>query len=339
MSITVTVKDSGHQFEVGENETILDAAIRQNIGLPYGCRNGRCGSCAADLVSGDVTYYGQPPALEDLPAGKCLPCQGFAAGDLTIGVREAESAADIEVRILPCRVHAVEHLAHDVVRLLLKLPDSQRLQFLAGQYIDFLLADGRRRAFSIANAPHDDEYIELHIRHVDGGSFTDWVFSQMRERTILRIQGPLGTFTLDEESDRPMVFMGGGTGFAPLKGQIEHALKTGITRPMHLYWGVRSKRDLYLPGLPERWAREHPDFSYVPVLSEPDSDWTGRTGWVHQAVLEDIAALSAHDLYMAGPPAMITAARSSFLAAGMPEGQMHYDSFEYAEDSRPKAAD
>lgn len=334
MTFTVTISSSGHQFEAEENETILDAAIRQNIALPYGCRNGRCGSCAADLVSGDVSYYARPPALEDLGAGKCLPCQGFAASDLQIGVREAESTADIEVRLLPCRVHAVDHLAHDVVRLMLKLPEGQRLQFQAGQYLDFLLADGRRRAFSIANAPHDDEFIELHIRHVDGGEFTDWVFSQMQEKTILRIQAPLGTFVLDEESPRPMIFMGGGTGFAPLKGQIEHAFHIGISRPMVLYWGVRATRDLYLPALPEEWAAAHDNFRFVPVLSEPEDGWQGRRGWVHEAVLADIPDVSGHELYMAGPPVMVNAARDAFRAAGMPDEQMHYDSFDYAEDSQ-----
>ena len=339
MTFTVTISSSGHQFEAEENETILDAAIRQNIALPYGCRNGRCGSCAADLLSGDVSYYARPPALEDLGAGKCLPCQGFAASDLQIGVREAESTADIEVRLLPCRVHAVDHLAHDVVRLMLKLPEGQRLQFQAGQYLDFLLADGRRRAFSIANAPHDDEFIELHIRHVDGGEFTDWVFSQMQEKTILRIQAPLGTFVLDEESPRPMIFMGGGTGFAPLKGQIEHAFHIGISRPMVLYWGVRSTRDLYMPALPEEWAAAHDNFRFVPVLSEPEDGWQGRRGWVHEAVLADIPDVSGHELYMAGPPVMVNAARDAFRAAGMPDEQMHYDSFDYAEDSQAESAD
>lgn len=339
MTFHVTISSSDHQFEVEENETILDAAIRQNVGLPYGCRNGRCGSCVADLVSGEVRYHGSPPALEEAGEGKCLACQGFAVSDLVLAVREAESTADIEVKLLPCRVHSVDHLSHDVVRLLLKLPDNQRLQFRAGQYLDFLLADGRRRAFSIANAPHDDEYIELHIRHVDGGEFTDWVFSQMKERTILRIQAPLGTFTLDEDSSRPMIFMGGGTGFAPLKGQIEQAFEAGIERPMVLYWGVRSARDLYMPELPEQWAREHANFSFVPVLSEPDEDWQGRRGWVHEAVVADIADLTGHDLYMAGPPIMVNAARTAFRSAGMPDEQMHYDSFEYAEDSLAKSAD
>jgi len=339
MSFIVTIDGSNHQFEAEDNETILDAAIRQNVGLPYGCRNGRCGSCAADLIAGEVTYYGSPPALEEAGEGKCLPCQGFAASDLTIGVREAESTADLEVKLLPVRVHAVDHLSHDVVRLLLKLPDSQRLQFLAGQYLDFLLADGRRRAFSIANAPHDDEFIELHIRHVDGGQFTDWVFNQMKERSILRIQAPLGSFVLDEEPPRPMIFMGGGTGFAPLKGQIEHALKTGMTQPMHLYWGVRSREDLYLPDLPVQWVSERDNFTFVPVLSEPDDDWPGRTGWVHEAVVADFPNLSGYEMYMAGPPPMINAGRDAFRAAGMPDEQMHYDSFEYAEDTRDKSGD
>jgi len=339
MTFTVSVSTSGHQFEAEDNETILDAAIRQGIALPYGCRNGRCGSCTADLESGEVTYYGSPPALEEAGEGKCLPCQGFAASDLTLAVREADSTADLEVKLLPCRVHAVDHLTHDVVRLLLKLPDNQRLQFRAGQYLDFLLADGRRRAFSIANAPHDDEFIELHIRHVDGGQFTDWVFSQMEEKTILRIQAPLGTFTLDEDSDRPMIFMGGGTGFAPLKGQIEQAFEAGTERPMVLYWGVRSERDLYMGDLPAQWALERANFSFVPVLSEPGEGWQGRTGWVHESVLEDIPDLSGHDLYMAGPPVMVNAARDAFRTAGMPDEHMHYDSFDYAEDSQPKSAD
>jgi len=339
MSFTVTINNSGHQFQAEDNETILDAALRQNIGLPYGCRNGRCGSCAADLLSGDVTYHGEAPALADLGDGKCLPCQGFATSDLTLGVRESEDTADLEVKLLPVRVHAVDHLSHDVVRLLLKLPDSQRLQFRAGQYLDFLLSDGRRRAFSIANAPHDDRFIELHIRHVDGGQFTDWVFSQMKERAILRIQAPLGSFTLDEDSPRPMIFMGGGTGLAPLKGQIEHAFHVGINRPMYLYWGVRSRRDLYLPELPRQWAEQHQDFYFIPVLSEPDDDWTGRRGWVHEAVTEDFDDLAGYDLYMAGPPPMVKAGRDAFRAAGMPDQQMHYDSFEYAEDTREKTGD
>ena len=341
MSFTVTVSPSGHQFQVDPGEAVLDAAIRQGVVLPYGCRGGRCGACVAPLLSGQVSYPGDilPMALDGEAKGRCAPCAALAETDLTIEVREFESAAEIEVKTLPCRVQEIDHLAHDVVRLKLKLPDNQRLQFMAGQYLEFILADGRHRAFSIANAPHDDEYIELHIRHVDGGVFTDWVFEQMQAKSILRIEAPHGTFVLDEESERPMVFVGGGTGFAPLKGQIEHAFELGIDRPMILFWGVRSRKDLYLPDLPEQWARDHANFTFVPVLSEPDEDWEGRRGWVHDAVVEDIKDLSGYDVYMAGPPVMIKAGRDAFREAGVPDEQMHYDSFEYAAKNEDKSGD
>jgi len=340
MSFTVTISPSGNQFTVDQGETVLDAAVRQGVGIPYGCRSGRCGACVATLSNGEVSYPSETPeALEGQDDNKCVPCQCMAESDITLEVRETKSAAEIEVKLLPCRVHQIDHLAHDVIRLLLKLPDNQRLQFQAGQYLNFILADGRHRAFSIGNAPHDDTYIELHIRHVDGGEFTDWVFGQMKDKAILRIQAPLGTFVLNEESERPMLFVGGGTGFAPLKGQIEHAFAEGVDRPISLYWGVRSKRDLYMPELPEQWAKDHSNFNFIPVLSEPDDDWQGRTGWVHEAALKDIQNITEYDIYMAGPPPMVRAGRDAFRESGVPEEQMHYDAFEYAEDTRDKAED
>ena len=236
---------------------------------------------------------------------------------------------DLPVRILPCRAERIERLSHDVLRLYLKLPESQRPQFLAGQYLNFILASGHKRAFSIANAPHADQLIELHIRQVAGGEFTNFALSHLKE----------GSFYLREQSDRPIILMGGGTGFAPLKAMIEHAFHVGLDRPMHLYWGVRARRDLYLPELPERWAAEHPGFSYTPVLSEPDPDWSGRTGWVHHAVCQDHGVMSGFDLYMSGPPPMIIAAREAFGQAGLAPEHMYYDSFEYgaAKDARPQA--
>jgi CDP-4-dehydro-6-deoxyglucose reductase len=330
MSFKVRVAPSGHQFSTEPGETVLEGALRQAVSLPYGCRNGRCGSCLGTLVSGAVDYpSGNTEALEGAPADACLVCQAVPRSDLVIKVREVEAIQDLEVRVLPCRVERIEHLSHDVLRMSLKLPESQRLQFLAGQYLDFILASGHKRAFSIANAPHDDRLIELHIRRVPGGEFTDYVFEQLKEKAILRIEAPLGSFFLREQSDRPIILMGGGTGFAPLKGIVEHAFHIGVERPMHLYWGVRSRRDLYLPDLPERWAAEHPGFRYTPVLSEPDPDWTGRKGWVHDAVCEDYPDMGPFDLYMSGPPPMIIAAREAFERAGLSPAHMYYDSFEY----------
>ncbi len=333
MTVNVKLMPSGRTFSVAADESILDAAIRQDIGLPYGCRNGFCGACLSTLLEGAVNYPdGKPDKLLDAPESACLPCQAFPRTDVVLEVKEIESAKEIEPRVMPVKVAKIDHLADDVVRLYLKLPEEQRLQFLAGQYLDFILEDGRRRAFSIANAPHDEAFIELHIRHVDGGVFTDWAFTQMKEKTILRIEAPLGGFVLDEDSTRPMLFIAGGTGFAPIKSQIEHLFHSGRERVMELYWGVRAEADLYLPEPPQQWQQQHAKFKFVPVLSEAGDDWTGRTGWVHEAVLADHENLSDYDIYMAGPPAMVKAARNAMRERGVPEAQMHYDSFEYAAD-------
>ena len=334
MSFAIRTEPGHHSFSVEPGQTILEAAIQQRIGLPYGCRDGKCGSCTAELLSGEVDYpSGKTHALTGQPLTACLTCQAVPKSDLVLRVSELETAAEINVRNLPCRIAQKSMLNHDVVRLRLKLPDGQRLQFFAGQYLDFMLPDGRRRAFSIASAPHDDGLIELHVRRVPGGEFTDHVFDQLAERSILRIQAPLGTFVLREHSDRPILFVGGGTGFAPIKAMLEHAFHAGMTRPMQLYWGVRSRRDLYLAELPERWAREHGNFSFIPVLSEPDPDWSGRTGYVHEAVAGDHPDIAGYDVYLSGPPAMVEAGRGTFEAMGLGMDHMFSDAFEYAADS------
>jgi CDP-4-dehydro-6-deoxyglucose reductase len=336
MPYQVTLKNSDHQFQVAEHETILDAALREKGSvLPYGCRNGTCGSCMGTILSGEVAYPdGRPPALSESEQaeGKALLCQARPRSDLVIEAREVRTGGDIVVKTLPCRVERRELLAPDVMRLFLKLPNTERLQFLAGQYVDILLADGRRRGFSLANAPHADELLELHVRHVPGGFFTDYVFNKMKDKALLRFQGPLGTFFLREDAPRPIILMGGGTGFAPLKGMLEHAFHIGLDRPLHLYWGARAKVDLYLDALPRQWAAEHPNFHYTPVLSEPrpEDDWTGRTGWVHEAVVADYPNLNGHDVYMSGPPPMIEAAKPAFAARGLPVEQLFYDSFEFS---------
>ena len=335
MSYQVTIQSSGNTFAVEESESVLDAALRQGIILPYGCRNGACGSCMGTLTTGRVAYeHGLPPALSegDAAAHKALFCQARPASDLTIQVREVDAARDIEIKTLPCRVEKLEHLAHDVIRIYLRVPASERMQFLAGQYIDVLIKDHEPRAFSIANAPHDDEFIELHIRYVEGGLFTDQVFHHMQEKVMLRIKGPLGTFFLREDSERPAVLIGGGTGFAPLKGILEHAFEIGIRKPLHLFWGVRARRDLYLDELPARWARVHKNFSYTPVLSEPalEDNWSGETGFVTDSVIRRYPELSGHDIYMSGPPVMVEAGHRLFMQHGLDASRFFSDAFEYA---------
>ena len=337
MGFRVRLENSGRSFEVEAGETLVEAALRQGIGLPYGCRSGACGACIGTLRSGRVEYPGGlPPALEKRREtdDQAVFCQAVPASDLVIQVREVEQIEDVPVRTLPCRAQRLERLSPDVMRVELKLPASERLRFLAGQYIEFLLKDGRRRAFSIANAPHRDDFIELHIRHVSGGSFTGHVFDDMKARTLLRIEGPLGAFFLREDSDRPILMMGGGTGFAPLKGMLEHAFHIGLQRPIHLFWGARARADLYLHELPLAWAREHPNFTYTPVLSEPapDDDWQGETGLVTDAVVRHYPDLGDHDIYMSGPPVMIEEATPLFVSHGADMQHMYSDAFEFAQD-------
>ncbi|HEY5636039.1 MAG TPA: CDP-6-deoxy-delta-3,4-glucoseen reductase [Burkholderiales bacterium] len=330
---TVTLQPSGHQFIVEEGESILTAALRQGFVLPYGCKNGACGSCKGRVIAGSVDYgtY-QAKALTDAEKaeGKALFCQAKPLSDLALEARTVGSAKDIPIKKLPCRVQSLERLTEDSMRLQLKLPANERLMFLAGQYIEFLLKDGSRRSFSMANAPHDAEFVELHVRHVAGGQFTDHVFGKMKERDILRFEGPFGTFFLHEESDLPIVFVASGTGFAPIKAILEHAFNKGITRPMTLYWGGRRPKDLYMNALAESWVAAHPNFGYVPVVSEalPEDGWSGRTGFVHRAVMEDFPDLSGHQVYACGVPVMVDSAKRDFVAqCGLPEDAFFADSF------------
>ncbi len=330
---TITLRPSGLQFQTEAGEAVLIAALRQGYVLPYGCKNGACGSCKAKILEGSVDYgIYQKKALTDLEKsqGKVLLCQARPLGDLVIEARTLGAAKGIQIKTLPCRVQKLERLAEDVIVLQMKLPANERLEFLAGQYIEFLLRDGSRRSFSMANPPHAGEFLELHVRHVAGGQFTDHVFGKMKERDILRFEGPLGTFFLREDSDKPVVLVASGTGFAPIKSILEQAFHAGVARPMTLYWGGRRPKDLYLDALPRRWAAEHANFRYIPVISDalPEDRWSGRTGFVHRAVMEDFPDLSACQVYACGVPVMVDAARCDFTTlCKLPEEEFFADSF------------
>lgn len=338
MSYRVRIQSSGHEFSVEAGETILDAAVRQGFPLPYGCRNGTCASCLGKVVSGDVFYPdGPPPALPDdaEATGQAIFCQAQIDGDCEIEIEEVTAARDIVVRTLPVRVAGLEPLAHDVTAVQLRLPAAERLQFLAGQYIDILLRDGRRRSFSLANPPSDDDVLELHVRRVPGGKFSDEMLGNLRPKSLLRFEGPLGSFAIREDSTRPIIMVAGGTGFAPMQSMIEDAIARRLERPIHLFWGVRARRDLYRAERAQAWADAHEHIVFTPVLSDPEpaDAWSGETGFVHSAVLRYYPDLSGHQVYMSGPPPMIEAGRSAFRAAGLPVDQLFFDSFDYAADA------
>lgn len=335
MSFCITLDPGGQTFNADRHQTLLDAALASGLSLPYGCRNGACGSCKGRVISGDFAYTDTPLtgiSTAEQEQGYALFCQAQPRSDMVIAARLVDHLDEVPIRKLPCRVAKIEKLNHDVIRLYLKLPSTERLQFMAGQYIDILMQGGKRRSFSLANAPHDDDFLELHVRYYDGGLFSEFAFHSLQEKTLLRIEGPLGSFFLREDSERPVIMVAGGTGFAPVKSIIEHALQVRMPQPIHLYWGARREEDLYLQTLARDWAGEHTDFHFIPVLSEPENSgqWQGRSGFVHETVLDDFSDLSGFDVYTCGPPPMVHAVRDTFLDRGLPEDRLFSDSFEFA---------
>ena len=347
MSFSVTVMPSGKQFAAQPDETVLEAGLRQGVVLPYGCKNGACGSCRARVTEGSVEQGPhQPNALraEDAARGFALLCCARASSDLVVEARVIATAGDIPIRKMPCRIAAIERTAPDVVVVKLQLPANERLQYLAGQYVELILKDGARRSYSMGCAPHAAEQVELHIRHMPGGRFTDALFGvtqpAVKERDILRFEGPMGTFFLREDSSKPIILVASGTGFAPIKAIVEHAIHKGITRPMTLYWGGRRPHDLYMNALCEQWTAQHPHLRYVPVVSDalPEDAWQGRTGFVHRAVMDDHPDLSAFQVYACGAPIVVDSARADFTArCRLPEDEFFADAFTSAADAPPAA--
>jgi CDP-4-dehydro-6-deoxyglucose reductase len=333
MPFNVTIKPSNHSYPIEGDETILEAGLRHGYTLPYSCRDGVCGACKGKVLQGEVDYgQHQPFALSDAEkaAGLALFCRARPKSDLVIECHEVSSLKDIPVKTLPCRVQKMERVTDDIMVLSLKLPANERLQFLAGQYVDILQKDDKPRSFSLANAPHGDEFLQLHVRNIPGGKFTQHVFHEMKERDILRIKGPLGSFYLREDSDKPIVFVASGTGFAPVKAIIEHALQSGTRRALAFYWGVRKASDLYMLDKVREW--EARGVKFVPVVS--DEPWPGRHGFVHQAVLEDYAELAGYQVYACGAPVMVEAAHREFTTQrGLPSEEFFSDAFTFVPKS------
>ena len=312
---------------------MLAAGIRQGIGLPYGCKDGACGSCKCKKLEGTVVHGAhQAKALsaEEEAAGFVLTCCGVAQSDVVLESRQVTEAGAFPVRKMPARVSSLERKSHDVMIVRLQLPANDPFNYRPGQYVEFLLRDGSRRSYSMANAPHNGPGLELHVRHMPGGKFTDHVFGVMKEKEIQRIEGPFGSFFLREDSDKPMVLLASGTGFAPIKALIEHMQFQGIKRRATLYWGGRRPEDLFMDDWVRAKLLEMPNLDYVPVISDalPEDAWTGRTGFVHRAVLEDLPDLSGYQVYACGAPIVVDSARNDYCElAGLAEEEFFADAF------------
>lgn len=331
---TVTLLPSGRQIGCDSEQSILRHALNQGVALPFSCLSGVCRTCRGQVLEGRVDVGQVHPNYlndQDRACGFVHLCQARAQSDCSIQVKEVDTSLLHARRALPGRVLEMHRLAPDVMRVLIGLPANEPLRFHAGQYLQLSVAGGEPRFYSIANTPLIEgvRQIELHIRHMPGGVFTDHVFSAMKPRSLVRIEGPIGHFYLREDSDAPIILLASGTGFGPIKAIVEYALAQGSTRPMHLYWGGRLRQDLYLHELAEGWAAEHAHIRYTPVLSQPTAEcaWFGAEGFVHRAVLADYPDLSGHQVYACGAPIVIESARRDYQLAGLPEGAFHADSF------------
>lgn len=337
MSFKVTVLPDGQTFALEAGQTVLDAALAAGLVLPYSCRTGTCSTCRGKVVSGDYDAGPAPVRIlptSDLAQGYTLLCQARPSSDLVIEAQEVHLASDIRIRKMPVRVLELELLADDVMRVDLQLPSAEAYRFNPGQYLEFMLRDGVRRSYSMAAPPSGEPRVSLHIRHMPGGVFTSHVFgsgeTRMAKREILRIEGPFGSFFLREDSDKPIVFLASGTGFAPIKAMVENMIAEGNPRPAVLYWGGRRPKDLYMDALAHSWEGQLPGFRYVPVVSEalPGDDWPGRSGFVHRAVMEDLPDLSGHQVYACGAPVMVENARRDFTTVcGLPADEFYADAF------------
>ncbi len=338
MTFQITVEPSGRTFSAHPDETLLIAGIRQGISLPYGCKDGACGSCKCKKISGSVVHgahQAKALSVEEEAAGFVLTCCATATSDLVLESRQVTAADALPIKKLPVRVSSLTRASHDVMIVRLQLPANDSFRYHAGQYIEFLLKDGSRRAYSMATAPQAaTPSMELHIRHLPGGKFTDHVFGAMKEKEILRIEGPFGSFYLREDSDKPIVLLASGTGFAPIKAIIEQMRAKGIGRSATLYWGGRRPADLYQADWIAGQCAAMPNLKYVPVVSDPlpEDSWSGRTGFVHQAVLQDIPDLSGHQVYACGAPIVVESAQRDYVAAGLPADEFHADAFTSEKD-------
>lgn len=340
----ITVQPSGRSFGANADEPILQAAIRQGIGMPYGCKDGACGSCKCKKLEGTVVHgphQAKALSAEEEAGGYVLTCCAVPQSDVVLESRQVTDESAFPVKKMPSRVASLEKVSHDVMVVKLQLPANDTMRYHAGQYIEFILRDGARRSYSMANAPHNGPGVELHIRHMPGGKFTDHVFTAMKEKEILRVEGPFGSFYLREDSDKPIILLASGTGFAPIKALVEYLQFKGSSRPATLYWGGRRPADLYMDAWVKARLAEMPQLKYVPVISNalPEDDWTGRTGFVHKAVMEDHPDLSGFQVYACGAPIVVDSARAEYSAAcKLPPEEFYADSFTSEADKHGKTA-
>ncbi|TPG44920.1 flavin oxidoreductase [Roseomonas nepalensis] len=340
MEWTVQVAHSDHRFPCAPDETILEAAQRAGLEIPYSCRKGVCITCQGKVSAGAVEASGTVRSTGEGGAFDALFCTSRPRSDVTIGPRRISRPLGIGLpREVTARVFRKQLVAPNVTRLYLRFPIGQRVAFKAGQYMDVLLPGGERRSYSMANSPAEADGVQMHVRMHPGGAFSDALLARLQPGDALRLAMPYGEVEPDGRDPRPLLLLATGTGFAPVASILEEAVRRRWTRPLILYRGGRGPDDLYLPELPARWTRRLRDFRYIPVLSQPDPSWAGRTGRVPTAAASDHPAMSGLQVYASGSPAMVASARESFTKLhNLPEADFFADAFIPSSQSSAEAA-
>lgn len=334
MSFTITNQQTGSSFKAEGDDTILDAALKSNLVFPYGCRSGVCGACKCQIISGEIEYGPHEDfALteEEANEGMALICCAKAVSDVVLDSREISAEKRVTIKMLPCRVSTINTLCDDVKQVFLQLPKTQNFEFINGQYIDIILKDGQRRSFSVANSASEAqlEGLELHVRLIPDGYFTPRIFNSMKARDVLRFEGPFGTYIWQSTADTPILMIATGTGFAPIKALIQQSLAENPEQQIHLFWGGRLIKDLYMLELVQQWEQDYPNFKFTPVLSQ-QQDWDGAKGYVQDAVLATYDNIAPFDVYASGSPVMIHSLRESLGQNGMKNDHFFFDSFEFS---------
>jgi len=306
---------------------MLDSARTEGITLEYSCRTGRCGICKTKVLSGETEAFKDETSLtpDERAAGLILTCCRHALTDAEIDAEDLGALGNITVKTLPCRVDTISKLADNVVEVILRLPPNSKLTYLPGQYLDIICEGGLRRSYSIANAQRDDGKLELQIRKVEQGLMSQYWFSSAKTNDLLRLEGPLGTFSLREKDAKNIVFLATGTGIAPVKAMLEQLLlnpSMAAGKKVFIYWGGRRLSDIYwnpqLQGL---------DATFIPVLSRGDAQWAGRTGYVQSALVEDAVDLTQSVVYACGSEEMIHSARDVLTSSGLLAKHFYSDAF------------
>lgn len=306
--------------------TLLDSARSQGIALEYSCRTGRCGVCKAKVLGDtEVNHEEHALAQSEKNDGFILTCCRSALTDIALDIEDLGLLGAIQSKTLPCRIDFVQRLSKDVVQIFLRVPPGNQLEFLAGQYIDVIGQGGVRRSYSIANAPRPDGKLELQIRHVEQGIMSQYWFGEAKQNDLLRLEGPLGTFSLRESKAHSLVFLATGTGIAPVKAMLEQLASNpyqAANKTIYVYWGGRTPDDIY-------WKPSFDtlDLKFIPVLSRAEENWIGRKGYIQQALLDDGIQLIDSVVYACGSDAMIHSARELLLAAGLSKKNFHSDAF------------